>query len=141
VGMSLPRACSAAAAFATASALWLASPGSLRAQTTSASVVGSVRDTQGASLLGAAVTLTSNTQGNILATATDREGSYVFPYVRPDTYTLKVSLAGLKTIETTRVVVSANDRFSAGILTMQIGDMQESATVIARVPRPAVDER
>jgi arylsulfatase A-like enzyme len=32
VGMSLPRACSAAAAFATASALWLASRGSLRAQ-------------------------------------------------------------------------------------------------------------
>jgi len=130
--MSLLDARIAAAALGTAGALWLASPLPMEAQTTSASVFGSVRDAQGASLAGAMVTLTSNTQGNTQEAATDRAGSFVFTYVRPDIYTLKVSLAGFKTLENARAVVSANDKFSAGILTMQVGDREESVTVVAR---------
>src|ERR1044071_9221403 len=111
----------------------LAGAGPLRAQTTSASVSGSVSDAQGGLLPGATVTLTSRTQGNSLTATTDSEGRFVFAVVRPDTYTLRVTMQGFKTLERTNVVVSANDKLSTGLLTMGIGGVEESVTVSSRV--------
>ncbi|PYQ99332.1 MAG: hypothetical protein DMF96_07250, partial [Acidobacteria bacterium] len=91
-------------------------PAVLRAQTTSASVSGSVQDSQGAVLPGVTVTMTSRTQGNVLTAITDAGGRFVFPIVRPDTYTLQVTLQGFKTLERTNLIVNANDKFSAGAL-------------------------
>jgi hypothetical protein len=112
---------------------WLAGGSSLRAQTTSASVFGSVQDSQGGVLPTATVTLTSRTQGNTLTTTTDEQGHFVFPIVRPDSYALKVTMQGFKTLERTNVVVSANDKFSTGILTLEVGEMTESISVVGRV--------
>ena len=105
----------------------------LPAQTTSASVLGSVVDSRGGVLPGAAVTLTSRTQANTLSAIADREGRFVFPIVRPDTYTLRVSNEGFRTLERTNVVVSANDRFSAGVLTLEVGVVAEEVSVTGRV--------
>src|SRR3989441_8060037 len=109
--------------------MWLVFHAPLQAQTTSASVSGSVKDSQGGVLPGAAVTLTSRTQGNALSVTTDGEGRFVFPVVRPDTYTLRVSMAGFKTTERSNVVVNANDKFSTGAFTLQVGDMTEEVSV------------
>jgi hypothetical protein len=128
-----------AAALALGGLGWLAGGTSLQAQTTSASVSGSVQDSQGGVLAGAAVTLTSRTQGNTMTTTTDARGRFVFPIVRPDTYTLQVSMQGFKTLEQTNVVVSANDNFSAGILALEVGDMSESVSVLARVTELQVE--
>lgn len=114
-------------------ALCIVAHAPLHAQTTSASVSGSVRDAQEAMLPGASVTLTSNTQGNVLSANTDAAGRFVFAYVRPDTYTLKISLEGFKTVERTPVVVNANDKFNAGILTLEVGQVTEVVTVVSRV--------
>src|SRR5262245_28619022 len=93
----------------------------VEAQTTSASVSGTVQDPQGAVLPGATVTLTSRTQGNVLTTTSDEQGRFVFGIVRPDTYSLQVTMDGFKTRELTNVVVNANDRFSAGVVSMDVG--------------------
>src|SRR5512144_2659386 len=61
----------------------------LAAQTTSASVFGSVQDSQGGMLPGATVTLTSRTQAYRLPATSDRQGHFVFPIVRPDAYVLR----------------------------------------------------
>jgi hypothetical protein len=111
----------------------LSSASSLRAQTTSASVSGTVEDPQGGRLPGATVTLTSRTQGYSLTTTTDQRGRFVFPIVRPDRYSLQASMPGFKTLEQANVVVNANDDFSAGTLTLEIGEMSESVKVLARV--------
>jgi hypothetical protein len=103
------------------------------AQTTSASVMGAVVDTQGGVLPGATVTLTSRTQGNTMTTTSDNQGRFVFPIVRPDAYTLKVTLQGFKTTERTNVIVNANDRFSAGNLALEVGALTESVSVTSRV--------
>ena len=49
-------------------------PAVVRAQTTSASVSGSIQDSQGAVLPGVTVTMTSRTQGNVLTAITDAGG-------------------------------------------------------------------
>ena len=103
------------------------------AQTTSAYVAGAVSDSQGGMLPGATVTLTSRTQGNTLTATTDAEGRFVFGIVRPDSYTLRVAMQGFKTLERPNVVVSANDRFSAGTLALEVGQMSEEVSVTGRV--------
>jgi hypothetical protein len=108
-------------------------PTVLRAQTTSASVSGTIQDSQGGVLPGVSVTLTSRTQGNVLTAVTDESGRFVFGIVRPDTYSLKVTLQGFKTLEKTNVVVNANDKLSAGILSMEVGAMSEEVSVTGRV--------
>src|SRR4029450_12969107 len=84
--------------------LFAAYPAFPHAQTTSAAVDGTVQDTQGGVLPGATVTLTSRTQGNVLTASTDSGGRFVFPIVRPDTYTIKAELQGFKTLERTNRV-------------------------------------
>ena len=104
-----------------------------QAQTTSASVSGTVQDQQGGVLPGVTVTLTSRTQGNALTAVTDTDGRFLFAIVRPDTYTLQAALQGFKTFEQTNVVVNANDRLSVGVVGMEVGAMTEEVTVSSRV--------
>jgi len=111
----------------------LIAPTHTYAQTTSASVSGSIADAQGGMLPGVTVTLTSKTQGNTLTTTTDDQGRFIFTIVRPDTYTLSATLQGFKTLERTNVVVNANDKFSAGLLSMDVGQMTEEISVSSRV--------
>src|SRR5918911_3370036 len=96
-------------------------PTVVHTQTTSASVSGIVQDAQGGVLPGVTVTMTSRTQGNALTAVTDSGGRFVFPIVRPDTYTLQVSLQGFKTLERTNLVVNANDKLSTGALSLEVG--------------------
>ena len=117
-----------------ATACLLASGTWLMAQTTTASVQGTVRDAQGGAVANVPVVLTSNTQGNVATATTDARGTYTFPVVRPDTYTLKISMAGFKTVEMKKVIVGAADRFSAGITTLEVSAQQETVTVLGRVP-------
>jgi len=102
------------------------------AQTTSASVQGTVVDSSRSVMPGVTVTLTSKSQGDVLTAVTDPEGRFVFPIVRPDTYMLKATLEGFKTLEQSTVVVNANDKLSAGTLVLEVGSLQENVTVLAR---------
>lgn len=108
-------------------------PTAVRAQTTSATVSGSVQDSQGGVLPGVTVTLTSRTQGNVLTGVTDAGGRFVFPIVRPDTYTLQATLTGFKTAERTNLNVNANDRLATGPLTLEIGQLTEEVSVSSPV--------
>ena len=131
--MRLSRYPGLAVAIALVGLLCFAGTTALYAQTTSASVFGSVKDSQGGVLPGATATLTSRTQGNTMTATTDAEGRFVFPIVRPDHYTLKVTMQGFKTAERTNVVVNANDKFSSGAIALEVGGIEESVSVSGRV--------
>ena len=131
--MSLDRRLRALCASALTGLMLAALPAAARAQTTSASVTGTVQDAQGGALPGVAVTLTSRASGAAATATTDAEGRFVFAIVRPDTYTLSAELQGFKKLERTNLVVNANDRLSAGILALEVGAMTEEVTVSTRV--------
>ena len=131
--MSLVRGLGATVGLAALSLVLIGVPTHAVAQTASATVSGTVQDAQSGVLPGVTVTLTSRTQGNVLTATTDEGGRFVFPIVRPDSYTLQVSLQGFKTLERTNLVVNANDKFSAGTLTMEVGQMTEEVSVTSRV--------
>ena len=69
---------------ALAAAILASYPALVTAQTTSASVSGSVQDSQGGVLPGVTVTLTSRTQGNVLTAVTDNGGRFVFSVNVPE---------------------------------------------------------
>jgi carboxypeptidase family protein len=69
-----------------------------RAQITSGSVGGSVKDQQGGIIPGATVTLVSETRGTrFTPVMTSENGDFVFVNVPTDTYTVEVTMPGFKT--------------------------------------------
>ena len=104
------------------------------AQIVNATVSGSVRDTTGSALPGAAVTLISDTRGTRLADVfSNPNGDFVVPNVTPDTYTIQVTLDGFKTLRRSGIVVSAGDRAVLSAMTLDVGSLSETVTVTAEV--------
>src|SRR5687768_5016103 len=85
-----------------------------RAQSTRGSIGGSVRDDQGAAVPGATVTVHSARRNDTQTTVTNEQGDFVVLNLLPDTYSLKVSMDGFKTVEREEVVLNAADRLSVG---------------------------
>ena len=69
------------------------------AQSTTASLQGTVSDQSQAMVPGATVTLRDVNTGFLRTTTSDREGRYVLPFVPPGTYALTVELSGFKTLQ------------------------------------------
>src|SRR5262245_39685519 len=106
-----------------------------RAQITTGTVTGNVKDAQGGVIPGATVVLISETRGTKSAPAvTNENGDYVFPNVTPDTYTVEVTLEAFKTVRRAGVVVSGADRVGIPALTLEPGAIAETVTVIAESP-------
>src|SRR4029450_9462319 len=71
----------------------------LAAQVTSGSIVGSVRDSSGGVIPGATITLIRITKGTTTETTTNESGDFTFPNAPGDTYTVRVTMDGFKTLE------------------------------------------
>src|SRR5207302_255681 len=79
--------------------LLLTTAPAVRAQITTGSVAGTVKDVQGGVVPGATVTLISDTRGAKSApVVTNETGDFVFPNVGGDTYTIFVEMPSFKTL-------------------------------------------
>src|SRR5437764_12280051 len=75
-----------------------------------ASLTGTVKDQQGGSIPGAAVTLTSTDTGVSQSIRTDGSGNFEFPTVRPATYNVKAEKKGFQTYTQSSLVLAVDDR-------------------------------
>lgn len=103
------------------------------AQTTTATVLGVVRDPSGAVLPGVTVTLRNADTGFTRTTATDGTGGYVLPYVPAGAYELRAELSGFKTY------VRQGLRFEVGQeltidLVLEVSPVGETVTVRGEAP-------
>ncbi len=105
----------------------------LAAQTTG-SVVGSVRDSQGAVIPGATVSLVSETRGTTIAAQSTDVGAFEFTSVIADRYTLRITLQGFKTTERKNLDVSPGDRVVVGSIGLAVGDLEETVIVSGEAP-------
>ena len=69
------------------------------AQITTGTVSGSVKDSQGAIVPGATVSLVNTERGSATDTTTNASGDFVFANVTAGTYTIRVTMNGFKTLE------------------------------------------
>ena len=107
----------------------------LAAQITTGTVSGTIKDVQGGIVPGATVVLVSETKGTRSVPAvTNASGDYVFPNITADTYTVEVTMEGFRTVTRAGVVVSAGERVSVPVLTLELGGTQETVNVIGESP-------
>src|SRR6266540_2535449 len=114
-------------------ALVVALPAS--AQITTASVTGTVKDPQGGVIPGATVSLISETQGTQMSGVfTNNNGDFTIANVRPDRYTLQITMEGFKTLRRTGIVVGAGERTLLGAMTIEVGGLTDTVQVKAESP-------
>lgn len=97
------------------------------AQTTSR-VTGVVRDSSGAVVSGAAVTLTGDETGVSFTTSTTSAGTYLFDGVKPGSYTVKISAKGFRPFVSSGNIVTIGQPTSVNT-TLDVGATAETVTV------------
>src|ERR1035437_2448738 len=96
-------------------------------------VVGTVRDSSGAAVPGAAVKVT-NTATNISQTIqTESNGQYVAPLLKVGTYSVTVEKTGFRRFAQTGIKVDIQARVDIDV-TLQVGPLTESVEVAAAAP-------
>jgi hypothetical protein len=103
------------------------------AQFDTATVVGTVRDTSGAVVPGAKVTLTNAGTGISLVKQSAADGNYEFPAVRPGTYVVTAEQVGfaMALVDNVQIEVGARRRVD---LQMPVGQVTEKVEVTASSP-------
>jgi hypothetical protein len=92
------------------------------------SLSGEVRDSSGALIAGAAITLSNPGTGATLTTATNSAGSYYFASVPVGSYELKISAQGFRTYTRTAVAINVTGNVRADAA-LNVGQNQETVTV------------
>ncbi len=115
-------------AFLAASSLLL--PPVARAQQSSATINGNIKDSSGASVEGATITLTDVQTATSRSTVSNSSGDYVFVNILPAPYSLKVSKAGFNVIDQKGIILSVNQTATYDF-SLTIGSTQQAITVEA----------
>ncbi|MBS1800590.1 MAG: TonB-dependent receptor [Acidobacteria bacterium] len=102
----------------------------VRAQLTSASVNGTVRDASEAALPGAKVVLRSTTTNASRTATTNSSGSYAFVDIDPGSYMIEVSMTGFSTVRQSAVTLAVNQTATFNFR-MNVGAVTEQVTVSA----------
>jgi hypothetical protein len=100
----------------------------LAQSTGNAAVNGTVTDTSGAPVVGAAVTLTDVARGQVRETATNEAGRYVFPTLPAGAYSLRVVKEGFSTFERTQFVIEVGALATVDA-PLQVGQVSTVMTV------------
>jgi hypothetical protein len=103
----------------------------LRAQVTTAEILGTVLDNSGAVMANAKVTLTDVGTGEVRTMQTNTAGEYVFALLPIGSYTLTIESSGFSKFAESNVTVAAGDRARVDAR-MQVGQVSETVQVMAQ---------
>ncbi len=103
----------------------------LTAQVTSGTMFGRVKDSTGAVVANATITVKSPDIGAERTVTSNEGGDFVVPNMPPATYNISIEATGFKRLEATGIVLSAADKLNAGEFVLQVGAAAESVTVSA----------
>ena len=99
--------------------------GILLAQSSTATLSGTVEDQNGAIVAGASVALVSLAQGSQRLATTNDEGRFVFPQLAPGQYSVTATREGFAPVEIKNVTLNVNDQVALRI-TLTIGEVSRS---------------
>ena len=95
------------------------------------SITGTVKDSNGGVVPGAAVRVSDPVHGLTLTATSSPVGDFIFPLVPPGTYVLNVGMSGFKKTEKSNVVVPVATKVSVGDVVLEVGELTETVTVAA----------
>ncbi|HEU0124505.1 MAG TPA: TonB-dependent receptor [Bryobacteraceae bacterium] len=105
----------------------------LYAQSTSGTLVGTVRDTTGALVAGAKVRVTNSGTGNTLELQSNASGDYVAPNLAPAVYQIHVEHPGFRAVDVTQIQLLTNQTIRNDVR-LEPGDLQQTIQVEAAAP-------
>src|SRR5262249_50183397 len=103
------------------------------AQTQSATLVGSVRDSTGAVVPGAKVTVVNTETSFLSETTTSADGAYYVPYLSPGPYRITLEANGFKRAVHDGVMVRSAETPRVDV-TLEVGSVNEAVEVSAQSP-------
>ncbi|MBO0858009.1 MAG: TonB-dependent receptor [Chloracidobacterium sp.] len=103
------------------------------AQATFAKVVGDVRDTTGASVVGAKVTITNDQTGDTFTQITAELGSYNFQTLNPGAYRIRCEASGFRPIDIKGIVLQVN-QIARYDVKLEIGQTSDNVTITTSAP-------
>lgn len=98
------------------------------AQEVRASITGLVRDSSGAPIPAAEITVTSTATNAQVSTTSNEAGLYLTPFLPPGGYQLTVQHQGFKKFVRENIVLQAQDRARIDVQ-LEVGDLSQSVTV------------
>jgi len=102
-----------------------------------AAVTGTLRDEQGAPVADAKVTLTDNSKALNRESSSDSSGVFLFPSIRPGTYTLQIEKSGFSTYLVNNLTVEIGERAVLEI-PLKLGGIRTLITISA-ADAPMID--
>ena len=82
----------------------------LHAQTTATEILGLVKDSSGAVVSGATITITRVATGTRLTRITDHSGEYAFPLIDIGVYTVRAEMSGFRSQTITELKVETQQK-------------------------------
>ncbi|MBI4875724.1 MAG: TonB-dependent receptor [Acidobacteria bacterium] len=107
--------------------------GSVVAQETRATLSGTVSDSSGAVIVGAALKLANAATGVVFPATTNSAGQYRFLFVNPGTYKLTAEMAGFKNFERDNIQLQVSQSATIDV-SLQVGTRAETVTVSTEAP-------
>ena len=99
------------------------------AQSSTATLSGTVADQAGAIVAGASIALVNVAQGSQRLTTSNSEGRFVFPSLPPGQYSLTTTRQGFAPVEVKNVTLNVNDQVTLRI-TLAVGEISQSVEVL-----------
>lgn len=107
---------------------------SVRAQTISGTISGSVVDESGAIIPDAQITVTNELTQESRKDTTNAQGQFVFPALQPGSYTVEVVKSGFDSVRRAGLQLQTNQRLSLGNVALTIGHTSQSLTITSEAP-------
>jgi hypothetical protein len=111
-------------------ALAVAAATSMFAQRDLATLAGTVTDSTGGVVANAKVTITETSTGQVYEIATNAQGEFVRPALKPSTYTVSVTATGFKKTEQKDVILTQGERTGLNLV-LTIGDIGQTVEISA----------
>ncbi len=103
----------------------------VRAQVTSGTIFGAVKDQSGAYVPAAKVTVTETTTGLVRTVTSSKSGTFAVPNLPPGTYTVAVEASGFQKLVKTGLILTAAGSVNAGEMVLRVGTATQTVTVTA----------
>jgi hypothetical protein len=98
------------------------------AQSGRGTLAGAVKDSTGAVLQGAALTLKETSTGSVYKAVTGAQGFYTFPELQPGTYTLSIAVQGFESYTQNSIIVTVGSTATVNPV-LQVGEASVSVNV------------
>ena len=102
-------------------------------QVTTGTILGTVRDSSGAVVPDATVTITDTGKGTVSTYTSDANGDYNAPFLIPGTYDVSVEKGGFKRTVSNNVVLDVDQHARTDFI-MQVGQVNDTVEVTSAAP-------